>query len=287
VTNRLPLRWTAWLCLLGCLLGGVAFGLEAVPQLTRRVTDLSQTLDSATIQSLEQRLAAFEASHGSQIAVLMVPTTGEEEIAAYALRVVEQWKLGRKGVDDGVLLLLAKNDRRLRIEVGYGLEGVIPDAIAKRIIAETIAPRLRQGDFNGGVSAGVEQIMQVIQGEALPAPPPKQKSSSSRQGGINIFALIFGGIFASALLSPFLGRPLGGLLSGLAVGAFMWFKLGLLLALVGAVAIFILAQLVGRGVGGGGWSTGGGFSGGGFSDGGGFSGGGGDFGGGGASGSWD
>lgn len=286
MTNRLPPRWTAWLCLLGCLLGGVAFGLEAVPQLARRVTDLSQTLDSATIQSLEQRLAAFEASHGSQIAVLMVPTTGEEEIAAYALRVVEQWKLGRKGVDDGVLVLLAKNDRRLRIEVGYGLEGVIPDAIAKRIIAETIAPRLRQGDFNGGVSAGVEQIMQVIQGEALPAPPPKQKSSSSRKGGIDIFGMIFGGIFVAALLSAFLGRPLGGLLAGLGVGSFIWFKLGLILALVATVVIFILAQLVGRG-GGGGWSTGGGFFGGGSSDGGGFSGGGGSFGGGGASGSWD
>ncbi|HSD60573.1 MAG TPA: YgcG family protein, partial [Burkholderiales bacterium] len=146
-----------------------------VPPLQARVTDLTRTLSGGQQAALERRLAAFEQKKGSQVAVLIVPSTRPETIEQYAIRVAEQWKLGRKGVDDGALLLVAKDDREVRIEVGYGLEGVLPDATAKRIISEVIVPRFRQGDFAGGIDAGVGRMISVIEGE--PLPPPQQRAS--------------------------------------------------------------------------------------------------------------
>jgi len=146
----------------------------AVPSLTARVTDLTGTLTSAQQAALEEKLQAFEVEKGSQVAVLMVPTTEPEDIEQYSIRVAEKWKLGRKGADDGALLIIAKDDRRVRIEVGYGLEGVLTDAMGKRIISDDIVPRFKQGDFYGGVTAGVERILSVISGESLP--PPKRAS---------------------------------------------------------------------------------------------------------------
>lgn len=156
---------------------GLARADVAVPPLAARVTDLTATLDAAQKQQLESRLAQFEAKKGAQIAVLLLPTTEPETIEQYGLRVAEAWKLGRKGVDDGALLLIAKDDRAMRIEVGYGLEGVLPDAIAKRIIAETITTHFKSGDYYRGIAAGIEQMIAVIEGE--PLPPPRQRSSST------------------------------------------------------------------------------------------------------------
>jgi uncharacterized protein len=141
------------------LFAALAMAQVAIPPLTARVTDQTATLSPATTAALEASLAAFEARKGSQIAVLIVPTTAPESIEQYALRVAETWKLGRKGVDDGALLLVAKDDRTLRIEVGYGLEGALTDITAKRIVAEIITPRFRDGDFDGGVKAGVERMV--------------------------------------------------------------------------------------------------------------------------------
>src|SRR3990172_8613367 len=160
------------------LLCGAAQAEVAVPPLTQRVTDLTSTLDAQQIQTLASRLAEFEANKGAQLAVLIVPTTQPESIEQFGIRVVEAWKLGRKGVDDGALLLVAKDDRTLRIEVGYGLEGVIPDAIAKRIVSEIIVPRFREGDFAGGIRAGVEQMIRLVDGEPLP-PPAEQRDDGA------------------------------------------------------------------------------------------------------------
>src|ERR1700750_2107115 len=153
----------------------------AVPVLTARVTDQTGTLSAADTAALEQKLKDFESRKGSQIAVLIVPTTQPEDIAQYSIRVAEQWKLGRKGIDDGALLIVAKDDRRLRIEVGYGLEGALNDATANRIISEIITPKFKQGDFVGGINAGVDRMISVIDGEPLPAPkPPQQRLSSDK-----------------------------------------------------------------------------------------------------------
>src|SRR3954464_497488 len=160
-----------------------AYADVAVPPLKARVTDLTGTLAAQQQSTLEQTLAAFEQRKGSQIAVLLVPTTQPESVEEYAVRVEEKWQLGRKGIDDGALLLIAKNDRKLRIEVGYGLEGVLNDATAKRIIADDITPRFKQGDFYGGVSAGGERMIKGIAGE--PLPPPKARP----QGGSGHFDL--------------------------------------------------------------------------------------------------
>ena len=142
----------------------------AVPPLTGRVVDQTGTLSASDIAALDQKLKEFEERKGSQIAVLIVPTTAPEAIEQYGLRVAEQWKLGRKGVDDGALLLIAKNDRRARVEVGYGLEGALNDATARRIIDEVIGPKFRTGDFAGGITDGVDRILKVVDGEPLPAP---------------------------------------------------------------------------------------------------------------------
>jgi uncharacterized protein len=161
----------------------------AVPPLTARVVDLTGTLSSDQVAALEQKLKAFEDRKGSQIAVLIVPTTQPETIEQYSLRVVEQWKLGRKKVDDGALLLIAKNDRKLRIEVGYGLEGALNDATSKRIIDEIITPKFKSGDFAGGISDGADRILKVIDGEPLPRPRRKAKSPiSALSGSISRFS---------------------------------------------------------------------------------------------------
>src|SRR5580658_7678189 len=145
----------------------------AVPPLTARVTDLTGTLSGAAVARIEAKLANFEAQKGSQIAVLIVPTTQPEEIEQYGIRVEDAWKLGRKGVDDGAYLIVAKNDRHVRIEVGYGLEGALSDAVSNRIVDEIIAPHFKQGDFDGGVESGVDKMIAVVNGEPLPAPDRK------------------------------------------------------------------------------------------------------------------
>ena len=157
----------------------IAAGDVAIPPLRQHVTDLTGTLSPAQHQRMEQSLVSFEAHKGSQIAVLILPTTAPETIEGYSIRVVDAWKLGRKEVDDGVLLLVAKDDRTLRIEVGHGLEGALPDAIANRIINEIIVPCFKSGDFEGGIEAGVARIVSVIDGEPLPEPPPRASSSGS------------------------------------------------------------------------------------------------------------
>lgn len=269
-----------------------------VPELRARVTDLTGTLSAGERQALEQRLEAFEKKKGSQIAVLVVPTVRPETIEQYAIRVAERWKLGREGIDDGVLVLVAKEDRELRIEVGYGLEGVLPDAIAKRIIDEVIVPRFRQGDFYGGLSAGVERVIGVIEGE--PLPPPREGKPRRAPSAAALEFLFVAGFFlvtfGGAVLRALLGRLPAALAVGAGLGLLAWFLLAsAVLALLVALAAFALTLAGGaprraaRGTRGwpttggfGGW--GGGFSGGG--SGGGFSGGGGGFGGGGASGRW-
>lgn len=258
-----------------------------VPDLNRRVTDLTGTLAPDTVNRLESTLAQFESSKGSQIAVLMLPTTKPEDIAEYGIRVAEQWKIGRKGVDDGVILIVAKDDRRVRIEVGYGLEGVIPDVIAKRIIEEDIVPSFKQGDFSGGVEAGVSRMMRLIEGEPLPPPRSKTRSKLVDYFGMGLVAAVLGQ-FAGVLLSIFFGKGVSSVISGLGAGTIVWMLSGVFAVGFFVALIVLIGVLGGRGgthwsSGGGGWSGGGG---GGWSGGGGFSGGGGSFGGGGSSGSW-
>jgi uncharacterized protein len=261
-----------------------------VPPISGRIADQTATLSAEQLASIEQRLAQFEAKSGSQLAVLIVPTTAPEPIEQYALRVAEQWKLGRQRVDDGALLLVAKDDRALRIEVGYGLEGALNDATSKRIISEIIVPRFREGDFYGGLVAGIDRIIGVIEGEALP-PPARSAQRGGAEGGIGAYLPI---IFVAALaiggvLRAIFGRLMGSVLTGGAVGFLAWLFAGLLSVAVAAGVIALIFTLFGRTFGGGfrGGGLGGGFGGrGGFGGGGGFSGGGGGFGGGGASGRW-
>jgi uncharacterized protein len=278
--NRLWLGfWLLFLCQLTS-----AWAFVDVPKLSSRVTDLTATLNAEQTQALESKLAAFEAKKGSQIAVLIVPTTQPEDIAEFGIKVADLWRIGRKGVDDGLILIIAKNDRKLRIEVGYGLEGVIPDAIAKRIIAETITPYFKNGDFVGGIDAGVDQIMGLIEGEQLPA-PVEQHTSQQNEGGF--LFLLFGGLFAGSLLSSMFGRVAGGLMAGLGSAAIasLFMGFGIAAIMIGIIVFFLISA---RFTGGGGWSNGGGGYYGGGSSGGSSSwgGGGGGFGGGGASGSW-
>jgi uncharacterized protein len=264
----------------------------AVPPLKARVTDLSGTLSAAEQGALEQKLEAFEARKGSQIAVLIVPTTDGEAIEPFSTRVFEQWKLGRKKVDDGVLLIVAKNDRKLRIEVGYGLEGALPDAIAKRIIEQDIAPQFRQGAFAAGVEAGVDRMIRVIDGEALPEPEPAAEGGDDLIG--NLVFVFFFVMAVNVVLQSFLGRFGAAVATGLLAAV-----IGLMLASAFAASVmgvlgFVLSIVNGvklQAGGGGNWSSGrssGGSSSwsSGSSSGGGFSGGGGSSGGGGASGSW-
>jgi uncharacterized protein len=280
----------------------------AVPPASARVTDLTGTLSGQAVNRLESKLAAFEAGKGSQIVVLIVPTTEPEDIEQYGIRVFDAWKPGRKGVDDGAILLVAKNDHRVRIEVGRGLEGVLTDVTAGHIITDAITPHFKLGDYDGGVEAGIDQILAVVSGEPLPKPDKKWESHGGLSNVLPLLLLV--AAVASGVLRSLFGRLLGSLLTGGVVGGAAWGLSHVLIVGIGAGIVgFLFATLWGssRGwsAGGGGWgSFGGGLGagfisgsgsrgsgggsrrgGGGFS-GGGFSGGGGTASGGGASGSW-
>mgnify|MGYP001307787690 CR=1 FL=1 len=281
----LPGRLLAWLFGLLLLFGaGLAAGDEpqAIPGLAARVTDLTRTLAADQKGKLEAKLAAFERNKGSQIAVLIVPTVKPESIEQYALRAVESWKLGRRGVDDGALLLVAKEDRKLRIEVGYGLEGALNDATAKRIISETISPRFKQGDFSGGIDAGIDAMIRVIGGE--PLPPPGVAPSRRADSDDNFETLLFVGFVlvfvVGGVLRAIFGRLLAAGMVGVAAGviASMLISSVLVAALLGFVAC-VISLFLGM-LGGAGWSSGGVSWGGGGGSKSGFSGGGGSFGGG-------
>ena len=266
-----------------------AWAQVAVPPLKARVTDLTATLTQEQTAALEQMLQSFEARKGSQIAVLMVPTTQPEAIEQYSLRVAEAWKIGRKKIDDGAILVVAKDDRTLRIEVGYGLEGALSDITANRIIREVIVPRFKEGDFYGGINAGVDRMIRVIDGEPLPAPARRGSvSAPAVDGGLlsTLPVLLVLAMVAGAVLRRMFGRFFGSLATGGAVGFIAWTLAGALgIAFIAFVLAFIFTLLGGasgrRGYYGG---FPGGFGGG--RGGGGFGGGGGGFGGGGASGRW-
>ena len=297
-------RWSALLYLaltlwVGALPSAHAQNVLPVPALSARVIDQTATLDAPHRAAIEAKLAGFEQSKGSQVVVLMVPTTAPEDIAAYTQRVGDAWKIGRRDVGDGVLLVVAKNDRRVRIATTKTLEGAIPDLMAKRIIDQAITPAFKQGDFAGGINAGVDQVLALINGEALPAP----STADRNQGGIGQFRsvsdllifMVFAVPIVSSVLRGLFGNKMGTLLSGIGAGGLAWLLTYVIWIAIGAgllamvVALFMqLTPTVsrsGRGGRGGGWSGGG--SGGFGRGGGGFgSGGGGNFGGGGASGGW-
>ena len=288
--------------------------LLPVPALTARVIDATGTLSTAQRDALEAKLAAFEAQAGPQIAVLMVASTQPEDIAAFTQRVGETWKIGRKDVGDGLLLVVAKNDRRLWIAPAKALEGAVPDLAARQIVRDTITPAFKTGDYAGGLDKGVDALMARIRGEGLPE-PQRRPGSAAEQGlqAEDLLAFLFVAVpVAAGLLSALVGRKLGAVLTGGAAGAVVWWMTHSVLLGLGAglMAVFVVGVLglgaTVRGLGGrrsqggrggpivfgdGGWSRGGSGSAGGFgSGGGGFggfsSGGGGDFGGGGAGGNW-
>lgn len=304
----------AGVCALGCawallLQPAAAQDLQPVPALSARVIDQTSTLSADQAAALEARLAAFERERGSQVVVLVVRTTLPEDIAAYAQRVASDWKIGRAEVGDGLLLVVALDDRRIRIEVARALEGAVPDVLAGRIIREVMTPAFRQGDFAGGITAGVDRILRLIEGEALPPPPASGStgaSGASGEPGFDGYELALFALFAlpivGAVARAIAGRKLGSVLTG---GAGGWLAqtvtgswlMGLGVGMAALLAVWVmgsrsLAQAVqaGRGSrsGHGGWGGGFGGGGGGFGGGGGgfSSGGGGGFGGGGASGGW-
>jgi uncharacterized protein len=284
-------------------LGGAAHAQDVlpVPTLTARVIDQTGTLTAAQTQALSGKLQAIEAQRGAQVVVLIVPTTQPEDIAAYSQRIADTWKVGRRDVGDGLVIVVAKNDRRINIEVAKTLEGAIPDVLAGRIINEQIKPAFKANDYAGGLNAAVDRLAGLIAGEALPAP---KTGGGAKQGGSgfdlqDLAIFLFVGVpIAGALLTGIFGRKLGSVLTGGAVGGIAWWLTASLLVAGGAglVALFLVGVIgigssrlgsSGRGGpiiwggGGGGFGGGGGGGGGGFS-----SGGGGSFGGGGASGSW-
>jgi uncharacterized protein len=277
-----------------------ALALVAVPALSGRVVDQTGTLAAGDIAALTQTLKDLETRKGSQIAMLIVPTTDGEAIEQFSLRVAEAWKIGRKKIDDGALLVIAKNDRRLRIEVGYGLEGALTDATTKRIIDEVITPKFKTGDFGGGVAAGVDRMVRIIDGEKLPEPEPPHWQDSQSFNPEDLFNpfLIVPAIFFGGLLRGLMGRLLGSAAAGALTALIAWVLVGSVFAAVIAGVLASLFVLIsdgfasagpGRRSGTGGWSGGSGgswSSGGSSSSSGGFSGGGGSFGGGGASGNW-
>lgn len=255
-----------------------AADLVALPPLAARVTDLTATLTPEQRSELESASAAIERRKGAQVAILIVPTTQPETIEQFGIRLAEAWKIGRGRVDDGVIVIVARDDRKMRIEVGYGLEGAIPDATAKRIVAEMMAPRFRQGDFAGGLGEALNALGGLIAGEALPEP---QVGESLADAGIDKGFWLLVVVALASVLHAVLGF-IGSLLAAGMAGAVAWWLFGSwLIALAVAVVAFVFSfgkPGGGGGLGSGGFSTGGG--------GGGFSGGGGSFGGGGASGSW-
>ncbi len=272
---------------------------QPIPALGARVTDLTGTLDANQKQTLEDELAALQQARGAQLGVLMVPSTAPEDIAAYGIRVGDAWKLGRKDSDDGVILIVAKDDRRVRIEVGQGLEGAIPDAAAARIIREYIAPRFRAGDWYGGIHDATTALTRLINDEPLPPPLTDEQDGGDRLMPA-LVAAWFVALFLRGLLGSSPGIARAGIV-GIGSGATAWLVSGLVAVGIGVGVIGLFFGLLGGGGGGGGfanrgghggfgggWSSGGGgsWSGGGGFGGGGFSGGGGGFSGGGASGSW-
>ncbi|HEY0328206.1 MAG TPA: YgcG family protein [Rhodopseudomonas sp.] len=275
--------------------GFAAEAQVAVPPLTGRVVDQTATLSSEAIGRLDQKLRDFKARKGSQVAVLIVSSTQPEAIEQYSLRVAEAWKIGRKKIDDGAILLVAKADRKLRIEVGYGLEGALNDVTAKRIIDEIITPKFKAGDFAGGIEDGIDKMLGVIDGEPLPVPQPQHDWGEGGFDPGELFnpVLIIAALALSGIMRAMLGRLLGAVATGGLVGVIAWLiAASLITAGLAALLSFVFALFsdaftsgggYGRGSGSGGWS--GGSSSGGSSDSG-WSGGGGSFGGGGASGSW-
>lgn len=295
--------WRLWHLIVRCCLAGL-LGLSLsvmsatlpVPPLNARVTDQTGTLDAAQVQALESQLAGIETSLGSQIVVLMIPSTQGEDIAAYAFRVADQWKVGRREVGDGLLLVVAKDDRAVRIEVARALEGAIPDLAAHQIIERVITPAFRTGDFAGGLSQGVEHLAARIRKEALPLPEATDTASDSGDEGMSLqnlgLLLLVGATQFGGMLTRVMGRKLGALVTGLVAGAVgWWLSTSLLIAAGVALVAMVLAVLIGpmaasAGRRHGGWGGGGGGSWGGGGGGGFSSGGGGSFGGGGASGRW-
>jgi uncharacterized protein len=277
---------------LALLFVGNALAEVPVPPLKAHVTDLTGTLTNDQSAALEQKLAAFEQRKGSQIALLIVPTTQPETIEEYGIRVAGQWKLGRKGVDDGALLLVAKDDRALRIEVGYGLEGPLPDAIAKRIVSDIIVPRFKQDDFQGGIDAGVDAILKVVDGEPLPAPatPPVRYAHNVDIPPSVLFIGFILMVAVAGILRSIIGQFPAALIAGGIAGLLAWWIVTSLAAatVVGLIVFFFSLARGMPGTGGGGFGRSGGWGGGGWGGGGGGSwgGGGGGFGGGGASGRW-
>ncbi|QCB48756.1 YgcG family protein [Hydrogenophaga sp. PAMC20947] len=271
-----------------------AQGVLPVPALQARVMDQTGTLSPQSVAALESKLAAFEQAKGTQIVVLLVPTTAPEDIADYTQRLGDAWKIGRREVGDGLLFVIAKDDRRLRIAPAKALEGAIPDLMAKRIIDQAVTPALRRGDFAGGIDAGVDQILALVSGEALPLPETGEPGAADSLSGSDLLIfMVFAVPIISTVLRGMFGNKLGTAIGGVAAGALAWMLTYVLWIAVGAGVLAMVVALFmqlspslprsGRGSGGGGWGGGGG----GGSGGGGFgSGGGGNFGGGGASGGW-
>lgn len=293
-----------FLFLVAFLLTPLSAQENQLPELKGRVTDLTHTLSSTEAGAIEEKLSALEKEKGAQVAVLILPTTGQETIEAFSIRVAEKWKIGREGVDDGVILIVAKDDRKLRIEVGYGLEGALPDAICKQIIDEQIVPHFKSGDFNVGINAGLDAIIKRINGEPLP-PPVSGTGDFENMGWAGKLGIIaFLGVFiVVGTLVPMLVHKLLAivpLLVGGTAGVFayqlseMWF-LGLFATAWVTFFVGVVCTVLGGGIlslfgvkgvsdpssgSGSGWRSSG------SSSSSGFSGGGGSFGGGGSSGSW-
>lgn len=275
--------------------------LLPVPALSARVIDQTATLESGARDALEAKLAAFEAQAGPQIVVLMVPTTAPEDIAGFAQRVGETWKIGRRDVGDGLLIVVAKNDRKVWIAPAKALEGAVPDLAARQIVQNRITPAFKQGDFAGGLSAGIDALIARIQGEHLPAPDAGARGASTGVDWETLAMFFFVGVpVVGSVLTAMMGRKLGSLVTAGGTGAAAWWlSTSLLLAAGAGLAALVMVGLLGIGAAGrrpggrgghGGppiiWGGGGGHGGGGFGGGGFSSGGGGDFGGGGAGGSW-
>lgn len=301
-------RWLARSLLallgLGCVFAATqSLAQQALPALSARVMDQTGTLDASRLAVIEAKLEAFEQSNGSQVVVLMVATTAPEDIADYTQRLGDAWKIGRRDVGDGVLFVIAKDDRRMRIATAKTLEGAIPDLIARRILDGAVTPAFRSGDYAGGIEAGVDQIFARIRGENLPLPAEQTPRSTGLAGDFDfmdaLVFLVFAVPIGSAVLRGMFGNKLGTVLTGVGAGGLAWVLTTVLWVAIGAGLLGMLAALFlqflpaptsggsGRSGRGGGWGGGGGGRSGGFGGGGGFSsGGGGNFGGGGASGGW-
>jgi uncharacterized protein len=273
-------------------------GLAPIPALSARVTDVTNTLSEDDKREIDSRLSAFEQKTGGQFVVLMVPSTAPEPIESYSIRVAEAWKIGRKGQDNGIVFLVAKNDRKMRLEVGYGYEGVLPDATARGVIGDTVAPLFAKGQFAAGIEAGIDRITSIIagSGEATPQPPLARGDAKFKRSHFDpgtFFILLFVVVpIVGGILKSIFGKLLGSTIGGGIVGAVAWFLVGsaVVAGIAGVLGLFVMLFFgAGRGLSRGGVFVPGGFGGGGGGfggGGGGFSGGGGSFGGGGASGGW-